>query len=47
MFNHACMQEHQEQQRATTCEIVLSILTPFVFNEKLQSRIPGIHSKLD
>ena len=41
-----CMQQQQQQQHATTCKIVLSILTPFIFNEKLPIPIPGIHSKL-
>ena len=40
------MQQQQQQQHATTCKIVLSILTPFIFNEKLPIPIPGIHSKL-
>ena len=35
-------QQQQQQQHATTCKIVLSILTPFFFKEKLPKPIPGI-----
>ena len=35
-----------QQQHATTCKVVSSVLTTFLFNEKLPNSISGIHSKL-
>ena len=53
MTNHvmhtcdACNKNHSNKKKhATTCKIVLSVLTPFIFNKKLLNPVPGIHSKL-